>query len=251
MIYEDGFFTQSRNFRLQRVGDIQWLEKNYQFQKIAFSLDELVVLNASRSSKSFSEFSNIVSLLRKNIFIPVSVGGGIRKMEDAEILFKHGADKIVLNTVLFTNAELVKKLVCQYGSQSIIASVDYRKINDQLSVFIENGEKMINLSLRNYVDHISQLKIGELYLNSIDKDGTGFGYDIETINEIKKQIHIPFIIAGGAGNEGHLIEGLKTDSVSAVATANLFNFMGDGLLNARNKILELKVNLPSWIPILN
>src|SRR3989338_930224 len=100
LIYSDGYFTQSRNFRLQRVGDIEWLQRNYRFQEIAFSLDELIILNASRQDTSIAAFSNIVSILRHNIFIPVAAGGGIRTEEDAEILFRHGADKIALNSVL-------------------------------------------------------------------------------------------------------------------------------------------------------
>ena len=89
LIYADGAFMQSRNFRLQRVGDINWLEKNYGFQKISFSLDELIVVNANRGKKNTNEFSKIVNRLVSNVFIPVAAGGGIKKIEDAELLFKN------------------------------------------------------------------------------------------------------------------------------------------------------------------
>jgi len=237
---------QSRNFRLQKVGDISWLEKNYQFQKIAFSLDELVVLNASRDNKSITEFATTISKLVNNVFIPIAAGGGIRSMEDAEILFNNGADKIVLNTVLITDALLVKNLIQQYGSQSILASIDYKNNKGVNEVYINDGSKKIDQTLEQYITYVESLNVGEIYLNSMDKDGTGFGYDFETIRKLENNIHLPLIIAGGAGNENHLIEGLKINGVSAVATANLFNFIGDGLPIARKKIIDLKENIASW-----
>lgn len=246
LIYNDGFFMQSRNFRLQKVGNIQWLEKNYKFQNIAFSLDELIVLNASRGDKTMHEFAATVSKLTTDVFIPVAAGGGIRKTEDAELLFKNGADKIVLNSVLYTDPLLVKKLVQRYGSQSIIASIDYKREETGITVFINNGITAIDLPLGEYLKYVESLNIGEIYLNSIDRDGTGFGYNLGTIKEIEQYINVPLIIAGGAGNESHLMEGLAIEGVNAVATANLFNFMGDGLPLARKRIIDSGKNLAVW-----
>ena len=237
---------QSRNFRLQKVGNLSWLEKNYKFQSIAFSLDELIVLNASKNEKKITEFAATVSNLVNNVFIPIAAGGGIRSTEDAELLFKSGADKLILNTSLFESPQLVKKLVTQYGSQSIVASIDYKKINDVFEVYIKDGSFKIEMSLSEYLKYIESLDVGEVYLNSIDNDGTGFGYDFETIKFLEKEINIPLIIAGGAGNENHLVEGLQFKGVSAVATANLFNFIGNGLPNARKKIIESGQNIANW-----
>jgi imidazole glycerol-phosphate synthase subunit HisF len=246
LIYDNGFFNQSRNFRLQKVGNITWLERNYKFQDIAFSLDELIVLNASKNDKNIEEFAKILNNLVDDVFIPIAAGGGVRTLEDAKVLFDNGADKIVLNTILFTDTTLVKELISQYGSQSIIASIDYKKINDKNKVYIENGNEELEIGLDEYIKYIETLNVGEIYLNSIDRDGTGFGYDFETINTISKDLKIPMIIAGGAGNEKHLSDGLKIDQVNAVATANLFNFIGDGLPKARIKILEEGINIAKW-----
>ncbi|MFD2601217.1 HisA/HisF-related TIM barrel protein [Flavobacterium suzhouense] len=246
LIYSEGFFMQSRNFRLQKVGNLGWLEKNYKFQSIAFSLDELIVLNATKSGKSITEFAQTVSDLVNDVFIPIAAGGGIRTAKDAELLFKSGADKIVLNTALIEAPEVVKSLVKQYGSQSIVASIDYKKVNGEFEVYINDGSTKIDMSLQQYIKYLETLEIGEIYLNSIEKDGTGFGYDFETIKNLEKDIKLPLIIAGGAGNESHLIEGLELNGVSAVATANLFNFIGDGLPKARKKILETKLNIANW-----
>ena len=251
LIYNDGYFMQSRNFRLQRVGDIHWLEKNYQFQKIASSLDELIVLNVTRNNRNIHNFSKTITQIRKDVFIPVAAGGGIRSMKDAEVLFQHGADKIVLNSILYSDKDLVTQLVNRYGSQSIIASVDYKMRSRTPIICIENGAREINISLHDYLKSIQLLRVGEIYLNCIDKDGTGFGYDFETVHNINSYLYIPLILAGGAGNEKHLLEGLEITAVNAVATANLFNFVGDGLPTARKKIVGAGFNLANWKMVLD
>ncbi|OGT36758.1 MAG: imidazole glycerol phosphate synthase cyclase subunit [Gammaproteobacteria bacterium RIFCSPHIGHO2_12_FULL_38_14] len=246
LIYDDGYFCQSRNFRLQRVGNIHWLEKNYQFQKISFSLDELIILNATRNNKDIIKFVKSISQLRKNVFIPIAAGGGIRSIKDAELLFQNGADKIVINTILYTSPILVNALVSRYGAQSIIAAIDYKIINNAPVIYIQDGAQELETSLTDYFNYLQTLHIGEIYLNSIDKDGTGFGYDFETIHAISKNLSTPLIIAGGAGNEIHLEKGLMLENVSGVATANLFNFIGDGLPKAREKILHNGLNIAQW-----
>ncbi|MFW3372427.1 HisA/HisF-related TIM barrel protein [Aliarcobacter butzleri] len=247
LVYENGFFNQSRNFRLQKVGNISWLEKNYKFKDIAFSLDELIVLNASKDKKNIQEFGKVLSELVNDVFIPIAAGGGIRTVEDAKFLFENGADKLVINTILYENPDLIKELVKIYGSQSLVACIDYKKIDKINRIFINDGRKEIEFTLEEYLKYVQSLGIGEIYFNSIEKDGTGFGYDTETIEQISDIVKVPLIIAGGAGNEKHLIDGLSLDCVSAVATANLFNFIGNGLPNARKKIIEQDLNIARWI----
>jgi cyclase len=246
LIYENGKFNQSRNFRLQKVGDINWLEKNYGFKDIAFSLDELIVLNASKKEKNLEDFAQVLQRLVDDVFIPIAAGGGIRSLEDAKLLFNSGADKLVLNSTLYNEPDLVKEIVKQYGSQSVVASIDYKMIDGAKVVIINDGTKTIDMSLEEYIQYIQNLGVGEVYLNSIDKDGTGFGYDFDTIDSISSDMKIPLIIAGGAGNESHLLVGLKRKTVDAVATANLFNFIGNGLPNARKKIIEENLNIAQW-----
>jgi len=247
LIYENEFFNQSRNFRLQKVGNLRWLEKKYKFQDIAFSLDELIILNASKKYKNMTVFAETLSNLVDDVFIPIAAGGGIRSMEDAKTLFDNGADKIVLNTILYTDKDLVENLIKQYGSQSIIASIDYKKINNINKVYVNGGTEELDIELNEYIKYVEGLNIGEIYLNSIDRDGTGFGYDFETIDKVSKNMKIPLIIAGGAGNENHLMEGLERGKIDAVATANIFNFIGNGLPNARKKIIGKNLNIARWM----
>lgn len=246
LIYNAGAFMQSRNFRLQRVGDINWLERNYKFQKISFSLDELIVVDATKKNKDIKKFAEVVKRLVNDVFIPVAAGGGIRQLEDAELLFNNGADKVILNSALYETPELAKSIIEKYGSQSLVASVDYKLVDDVPVVYIKDGSQPIAMPLDEYLTFLQTLGVGEILLNSIQQDGTGFGYDLSTIQEYGQSISVPLLIMGGAGNEMHLLDGLKQDGVSAVVTANLFNFIGNGLPNARKYMLENNANLARW-----
>ena len=246
LIYADCYFNQSRNFRLQKVGNIDWLEKNYKFKEVSYYIDELIVINATRNNKEINSFAKELKKIINNVFIPITAGGGITSIDDAKLLFNSGADKLILNSLLYTRPELVKDLVQQYGSQSLVASIDYRKLNGTIAIFINDGTKKIDMKIEDYLKYVENLDIGEIYLNSIDRDGTGFGYDFDTIDNHTNQLKKPLIIAGGAGNADHLIQGLKREKVDAVATANLFNFIGDGLVNAREEIISKNLNIAKW-----
>ena len=246
LIYDREKFNQSRNFRLQRAGDIRWLEKNYKFQQIAWCLDELMVLDATRSDKDKVKFSQTLSKLVDDVFIPITAGGGITCLADAKLLFDSGADKIVVNSLAYNDPAVLESLSSKYGSQSVVVSVDFKKEGSTAVVYIENGTKRLDCSIEEHLLNIQRMGAGEIYLNSIDKDGTGFGYDIESINRLNSVINVPLIIAGGAGNQKHLVEGLALDNVDAVATANLFNFVGNGLPKARTEILAQNGNLANW-----
>ena len=246
LIYDNGNFMLSRNFRLQKVGDFKWLKKHYNFEKIAFSIDELVILDVTRKNREVKKFSKVIKEVISNVFVPVSVGGGIRTVSDADLLLKSGADKILLNTILTKDKSVVKELVKRYGSQFIIASIDYLVQSNEYKVYIENGSFEIDYNLSEYLDYIKKLNIGEIYLNSISKDGTGQGFDILNQRHLLKKIVSPLIIAGGAGNENHLIEALKNKYIDAVATANLFNFLGDSLPKSRQKILDENIKVAIW-----
>ena len=241
LIYSDGFFTQSRNFRLQKVGDLKWLERNYKFHDISFSLDELFIVDASRSERDQNKFAETLRSIANNVFIPITAGGGINCMGDADILFDNGADKVVLNTSLIKCPKLLKSITDKYGVQSVIASIDYKILNGEQVVFISNASEKIAYSLTEYIKYIESIGVGEILINSIDKDGTGFGYDMETSHEIEQDVKIPILIMGGAGNKTHLKDGLESKNISGVVTANLFNFIGESLPDARSYLIEKNI----------
>ena len=246
LLYDQGTFVLSRNFDLQKVGNLSWLKENYDFSRVAFSIDELIILDVSRGNRDEEKFREHVGSLSEECFIPIAAGGGIRNVEQARQLLYSGADKIVVNSLLSKNEDVIEKIAFEFGWQCLVFSVDVKRTKDGLRCFIENGSIMLNTSLSEYLKKIQLLPIGELYLNSIDRDGTGQGYDYDLLDALPNPTHNPVIIAGGAGKDAHLIEGLNDDRVDAVATAHLFNFVGDGLVNARNTLYKTGMNLAKW-----
>jgi len=246
LLFNDGYFMLSRNFRLQKVGDLNWIENNYNFKNIAFSIDELIILNVNRNERNLIEFSNTITKLIANVFVPIAVGGGVTSMEYAKTLFMSGADKIVINSILTENPLLVKELISEFGSQSVIASIDYRIENDEVKTYRNNGFNLTNYNFTDYIAYIQELGVGEVYLNSIQKDGTGQGYDMEIIDPYLNLFKIPVILAGGAGNSKHLIEAAQNPTVDAVATANLFNFIGLALPNSRMEMQKSGIQLANF-----
>lgn len=236
----------SRNFRLQRAGNIEWLKNNYDFKNIAFTIDELIILDVSRNKRNIERFCDHIKLIGEDCFIPIAAGGGITSHDHARTIINSGADKLVINTALFKTPSFVKELVSIYGSQCIIASVDAKKKEDIFEVYIDNGLTKIELTFSEYIEYIINLGIGEIYINSMDKDGTGHGYLFDLLSQLKYMVNVPIILAGGAGNWHHLLEGLKHDMVDAVATANLFNFIGKGFPTARKQLLNNGMNLAKW-----
>lgn len=228
----------SRNFRLQRVGDANWINKNYNFGKIAFSIDELVLLDVTRDNRNQKSFIESYKKIIPNVFVPIAIGGGIRSYDDARNLFLNGADKVVINTLLYKKPEVIDEIAKEYGAQSIIASIDYIEEDCVFRCYVENGSEELPIHLEEYLKQIAKMPVGEIYLNSIKKDGTGFGYNMNTIPFVD-EIDMPIIMAGGAGNEYHFIEAIQaSDNIDAVATANLFNFIGNALPNSRKALMD-------------
>lgn len=240
-------FILSRNFVHQKVGDINWLKKNYNFKSTSNFIDELIIINVDEK-RNHEVFFDISKKIAKDCFVPITYGGGIDNFNIASEMFKNGADKIIINSSTFKNPELLNQISSVYGSQSVIVSIDFKKENkNEYSVWVENGKKKIEISLDEHLENLMNYEFGEIYLNSIDKDGTGFGYDLSVMNKLKSIAKkIPIIISGGAGNDNHFFEALKINEIDAVSTAHLFNFVGDGLEKARKSLIEKKISFPEW-----
>ncbi|MBN2452635.1 MAG: imidazole glycerol phosphate synthase subunit HisF [Candidatus Omnitrophica bacterium] len=246
LLMDRGVFMLSRNFRLQKVGGLSWIKEHYDFNSIAFSIDELVVLNVERGRKDTELFSRNVSELTKNCFMPLAAGGGVNSVDVAFRLFDAGADKLVVNTAIIKDAELVKSLVRTFGGQSIIASIDYKIIDGREHVVTDNGSFDTDLSVEAAVRRAVDLGAGEIYLTSMNRDGTGQGYDIETLRKASAVSPVPIIASGGAGRFDHMAEAINKGSVQAVSTANLFNFMAGGLTETRAVLKEHGIAMAEW-----
>jgi cyclase len=245
LLYQDGSFCLSRNFRLQQVGNLKWLKKNYDFSIIAKSIDELILLNVSRKNDSIDDFCKVVQTFSKECFIPLSVGGKISNLGIVKKYINSGADKLVVNTNLF-NVLLLKNISQVYGEQCLIGSIDFSRENNKYKFYTENGKLLNPLNAKELFKKIHKLPVGEIILNSIDNDGTGNGFDFNILNHIPKNFSKPLIFSGGAGNYIHLLEALKKRKIHSIATANLLNFVGNGLQEARDLIKQKKIELAEW-----
>ncbi len=246
LLWNQGRYCLSRNFKLQFAGDLAWIKKNYNFQVIAFSIDELIILNVSRGPKATEAFAKDVSALTRGCFVPLAVGGGVRSLADAELLLNSGADKLVLNTPLYTDPQLVRDLARRYGSQCVVASIDYKRTPAGNAVVMENGTTAVNMTVEQAIVSAQKLGAGEVFLTSIDQDGTGQGYDIATLERAEAVAAVPVIASGGVGSNEHLEAWLAHPRAMAAATANIFNFLGGGLIDARKHLGDRGIPLAHW-----
>jgi len=247
LLYSDGQFMLSRNFRLQKVGNLRWLQTNYNFSLISFSIDELIVLDVTRGEKKHDEFCAALKLLTEGCFVPIAAGGGVRTIATARNLLRSGADKVVVNSAFYENNGFISELASEFGQQCVVASMDIKSSPDgTYQAWSECGSQCQPGAAANWIERVTQDVIGELYLNSMDRDGTGQGYDLRLLDLLPANMTNPVILAGGVGNASHLAAGLADPRVDAVATAHLFNFVGDGLKQARQSLISGGVVLPLW-----
>lgn len=237
----------SRNFRLQKVGNLEWLQTNYNFSHISFSIDELIVLDVTRGGRNTEAFCAALKALTEGCFVPIAAGGGVCSIEHARALLRSGADKVVVNTPLYEDSAFINDLASEFGRQCIVASMDIKRESDgSYQAWAGCGSRCIEGSATHWIEEVTSYAVGEIYLNSIDRDGTGQGYDLQLLDLLPPDMPKPVILAGGVGNAAHLAEGLADPRVDAVATAHLFNFVGDGLKQARRSLIDAGVDLPVW-----
>lgn len=247
LLYSNGQFMLSRNFRLQKVGSLHWLQTNYNFSHISYSIDELVILDVSRGEKDPEKFCDALKNITEGCFVPIAAGGGISTIESASKLLRSGADKIVVNSALYRNNGFISELTKEFGQQCIVASMDVKAApNESFQVWSQCGSERLDGPASEWIEKVCQLGIGELYLNSMDRDGTGQGYDLRLLDLLPTNMPKPVILAGGVGNASHLEQGLIDPRVDAVATAHLFNFIGNGLKQSREFLISGGVSLPVW-----
>jgi imidazole glycerol-phosphate synthase subunit HisF len=246
LLYDRGQFMLSRNFRLQAVGTIDWLFNNYDFAEVSRGLDELMILDVSRGARDPAKFGAIVTHIAGLCFIPMTVGGGITSESIAEQYMRSGADKLLVNSAFQSNPQLCRALADHYGRQCIVAGVDYRRTANSRVVFTDRGSTEASPELSAWVDHIEANGAGEILFQSMDQDGTGMGLDLRVVDELRRRPDLPCILMGGVGKPDHIIGGLKHSTVDAVATANLFNFIGSAFLTVRERMVQAGIDVPKW-----
>ena len=199
--------------------------------------DELVFLDISASPEARRTTLEMVSRVAESIFIPFTVGGGIRSVADAGAALRAGADKVTVNTAAVRDPSLVSRLAESFGSQCIVAAVDVKRVEGRLTVMVNGGREATELEAVEWSRRLEALGAGEILLTSMDRDGTGAGYDLPLIQAVSQAVSMPVIASGGAGNLAHLAEALEAGAHGVLA-ATIFHFQDSSLPRARAYLRE-------------
>ena len=199
--------------------------------------DEIVFLDISASPEARRTTLDMVSRVAETIFVPFMVGGGIRSVADAGAVLRSGADKTAVNTAAVRDPSLVSRLAESFGSQCVVVAVDVKRIGDRLTVMVNGGREETSIEAVEWSRRLESLGAGEILLTSMDRDGTGQGYDLSLIESVTRNVSIPVIASGGAGSLADLAEALEAGAHGVLA-ASIFHFKESSLPRARAYLRE-------------
>ncbi len=229
---KNGFIVRSEDFSYhQNIGNVVDEARRYN----QWNVDELIYIDISREkkydlrrddleTKSYSSIEEIIQAISTVCFMPLAFGGGIRTLEDVDFRIRNGADKVVLNTGAFLTPELITEVSKKYGAQAVVISIDYKIIDGKAVVHSNFGQKNEGKEVVEWVKICEKLGAGEIFLNSIDRDGHANGYDLETIKQLVESTKLPVVACGGAGSTEDFVNLIKAVPVSGVAAGNFFHF---------------------------
>lgn len=228
----NGLIVRSEGFSVhQMIGNIINQAQRYN----EWDVDELIYIDISRSGghdmrrddhkvKPYSDIREVIDLIGSVCFMPLTIGGGIRTMDDAHLRFRYGADKLTLNTAALETPRLIGEIADSYGSQAVVVSIDYRIVDGRALVHSHFGQVNTGLDVCDWARECVERGCGELLINSIDRDGMATGYDVETIARVVGSVRAPVIACGGASEFHDFVEVVKEAGASAVAAGNIFHF---------------------------
>jgi cyclase len=228
----DGRLVKTKQFDSYRdVGDPVASSRVYNAQ----NADELVFLNINRGQRSIEPLLPLLERVSEVCFMPLSLGGGLRTLADAEILIRHGADKVVVNSQAFATPKLIEEIAGKFGSQAVVVSLDARwdETGKTHRLFTDCGRAPCDIPLDDMIGRMVDHGAGELLITSIDRDGTMAGFDIPLIRRVVDRSPIPVIASGGAGHYEHMREAFLETKVSALAVGSLFNFGDNNPIRAK------------------
>jgi cyclase len=186
----------------------------------------------------------ILQIISKTCFMPLTFGGKIKTIEEMSARFENGADKILINSVCFENDRIISDAAGIFGSQAIVVGMDVKKQDNGLyEVYSHNGTNPTGYKPEDWVKIVESRGAGEIFLNSIDRDGTGEGYDVNVIRTVVDSTSLPVIACGGVGEYEDFVDGIKQGGASAVAAANIFNFKELSDRNARRSLLNAGIDV--------
>tara|TARA_B100001250_G_C19804158_1_gene792456 strand:- start:247 stop:1023 length:777 start_codon:yes stop_codon:yes gene_type:complete len=230
----------TKNFKsIFEIGDPVSLAKIYQSQ----GADELIFVNIDRLNKSINNLSEVIKKVSEQIFMPITVGGGVNSLKDFRILLNSGADKICINSNAIKNPGLIASSAAKFGAQCVVVSIDYKFINGKYNVFIDNGSTNTEKNLLEWAIECERLGAGEILLTSIDNDGEGKGLELIKSKEIISKLSIPLVLSGGCGLAEHFIEGYKSSGADAVSAGNFFVRRDQNFMQTRAHISNAGIDI--------
>ncbi len=186
--------------------------------------DEVVFLDITASADARDTMVDVVRRTAEEVFIPLTVGGGVRTVDDARRLLRAGADKVGVNTAAVSRPELVEELSAEFGAQCVVVAIDARRSPGGFEVFTHGGRRPTGLDAVSWAAECERLGAGEILLTSMDRDGTRDGFDVELTREVVDACGLPVIASGGVGSLDHLVEGVRQGGADAVLAASVFHF---------------------------
>ena len=217
----DGRVVKGINFvELKDAGDPVEIARSYNVQ----GADELTFLDITASSDNRGLLFDIIEKVANQIFIPLTVGGGVRNCDDIRNLLNVGADKVGINTSAILNPNFVSESSSRFGSQAIVVAIDAKKIDDHYEVFTHGGRNATGINAIEWAKKMAAFGAGELLITSMDRDGTKKGFDNNLMKSISDVVDIPIIASGGAGSLRHLVDGIKEGEADAVLAASIFHY---------------------------
>ncbi len=202
------------------AGDPSELSKHYNTE----GADELVFLDITASHEQRKAIIDVVEKVSSEVFIPLTVGGGIRNLDNISELLLAGADKVSINTSAIENPEFIKKSSSKFGSQCIVVAIDAKKTNGSWNVYTYGGRKDTGINAIDWARKANEYGAGEILLTSMDMDGNKEGYDLDLLNIVSNEVNIPVIASGGAGSMEHIHDALVIGNSDAVLAASIFHF---------------------------
>ena len=186
--------------------------------------DEICFLDITASNENRDTIFDVVRETSKKCFVPLTVGGGVRSVEDINKLLNCGADKVSINTAAVQNPDVVEQSSKKFGSQCIVVAIDAKKNNDRWEIYTHGGRNSTGIDAIEFASNMEKRGTGELLISSMDRDGTQIGYDIDLMSTISSKVNIPIIASGGVGDLKHLVDGIKLGKASAVLAASIFHY---------------------------
>ena len=186
--------------------------------------DEICFLDITASNENRDTIFDVVRETSKKCFVPLTVGGGVRSVEDISKLLNCGADKVSINTAAVQNPDVVIQSSKKFGSQCIVVAIDAKKNDNKWEIYTHGGRTSTGIDAVEFASNMERNGAGELLITSMDRDGTQIGYDIDLMSTISSRVNIPVIASGGVGELEHLVEGIKNGKASAVLAASIFHY---------------------------